>query len=60
MGKIHVDHKVVILDSDGNEILSKSFPHHAEALPEFERRCTNKANNCVVRLQHGARILRKG
>ena len=60
MGKIHVDHKVVILDSDGNETLSKSFPHHAEALPEFERQCTNKANNCVVRLQHGARILRKG
>ena len=60
MGKIHVDHKVVILDSDGNEILLKSFPHHAEALPEFERQCTNKANNCVVRLQHGARILRKG
>ena len=60
MGKIHVDHKVVILDSDGTEIRSESFPHHAEALPEFERQCANKASNCVVRLQHGARILRKG
>ena len=60
MGKIHVDHKVVILDSDGNEISAESFPNHAEAFPEFERQCANKANNCAVRLQHGARILRKG
>lgn len=60
MGKIHVDHKVVILGSDGNVIRSESFPYHAEALTEFEWQCANKASNCVVRLQHGARILRKG
>jgi hypothetical protein len=58
LGKIHVDHRVVTVNSDGEIIGDASYDDPPLAREKYELEAARVADGNIVRLQHGARIVR--
>lgn len=57
MGKIHVDHRVVIRDAKDRIVSDEHFESFAVAEVVYRRTVASTSRDLEVTLQHGARVV---
>ena len=57
MGKIHVDHRVVIRNAEDRIVSDEHFESFAAAEPHYRQAVASTSRDLEVTLQHGARVV---
>lgn len=57
MGKMHVDHRIVVRDKTGNIVREESATSFVDGKPIFDLACKALEDGQVAYFQHGARII---
>lgn len=57
VGKIHVDHRVVIRDAEQRIVSDDHYESFAVAEPNYRQAVASTSRNLEVTLQHGARVV---
>ena len=57
MGKIQVDHRVVVRDGSGHITSNQDYPDFSQASPAYQAALKEAGPDQEVTLQHGARIV---
>jgi hypothetical protein len=57
MGKIHLDHRVVVRDQTGKIVADHNRKYFASAKPLYDELAASLDDGHEVSLQHGARVI---